>query len=434
MANRKKLPNKKIFTRKKRTGSRSRRKRQATFLFFALLLTIVVLSSIIIYAVFIFPKFLSINIENDLITSFKPVYHGKFSNLVMIKLTKMPDKETEKEFYSLVKEKYSLNVRFEKIDSSERGGIQKISFYQGDNEYEGIDNIFIFWNDSLDMQDIINKYSLNERIKKEYKKKQKSNNKETLKIIEHENDQYEKLEKESGTSYKYCRFEKSDNISAKSRIAIIIDDVGYDYVSAYDFLTLGFPVTFSVIPELSLSYKFYSLFDKYHYPLILHIPMEPVKGRQYVEKSAITSDMTDQEIKNRIKYYIGKYPHIIGANNHMGSKAIADVRIMSALIKELKDENKIWIDSRTTSYTASGQAAAKYNIKYYERDVFLDNNSDRISIRKSMDELISEARQKGYAVGIGHVQTKELVSVLKEYHDKKESLGIEFVPLNRLEL
>ena len=49
-----------------------------------------------------------------------------------------------------------------------------------------------------------------------------------------------------------------------------------------------------------------------------------------------------------------------------------------------------------------------------------------------MDQLIKEAKQKGSAIGIGHIQTKNLVPVLKEYYNKRDELGIEFVPLKLL--
>ena len=70
--------------------------------------------------------------------------------------------------------------------------------------------------------------------------------------------------------------------------------------------------------------------------------------------------------------------------------------------------------------------------EYFERDVFLDNSKNINEIRKAMDLLIKEANQKGYAVGIGHIQTRELAQVLKEYYNKKEQLGVEFVPLKKL--
>ena len=50
-----------------------------------------------------------------------------------------------------------------------------------------------------------------------------------------------------------------------------------------------------------------------------------------------------------------------------------------------------------------------------------------------MNMLIREARKKGSAIGIGHVQTVELVTVLKEYYNKRDELGIEFVPLRKLQ-
>jgi polysaccharide deacetylase 2 family uncharacterized protein YibQ len=116
----------------------------------------------------------------------------------------------------------------------------------------------------------------------------------------------------------------------------------------------------------------------------------------------------------------------------MGSKSVTDKRLMNILLNELSKKNMFWLDSMTNINTVSKEIASNYNLQFFERNVFLDNEKDYNSIKKAVETLINEAKIKGYAIGIGHAQTKLLAPVLKEYFLKSNELSIKFVPLKSL--
>lgn len=390
-------------------------------LFFSFI--ILILAVLIFYTFFIFPDALNKKMKKDLIEIYKPIISDDSKNILVLKVNKKPDIELQKKTFRIIQQKYGLAIKFDKIRSNDDSGINKITFYKNNNKFNDLKPIYIFWDENLiipeeiipESEAVVKKEYNYEKIEEKRKKEKK-----------------EELKKPDIKQFKHVTYEKSRVVIDKPKIAIVIDDVGYSYNSTYDFLSLGFPITFALIPEMKDSDKFYSLFKEYDYEMILHIPMEPLKGKQYVEKNAIYSDMPEELIKNMIKGYLKEYPDVIGANNHMGSKVMTDARAMNVILNELSLNDKLWLDSMTNINTISKEVAALHNLSYYERDVFLDNSKNITEIRKSMNELIKEAKKKGKAIGIGHIQTKELVIVLKEYYNNRYELGVEFVPLSKL--
>lgn len=61
----------------------------------------------------------------------------------------------------------------------------------------------------------------------------------------------------------------------RPRVAIIMDDLGYDIQAARALLKLGFPVTFSVLPNVPYAFSTASLAHENGREVLLHIPMEP---------------------------------------------------------------------------------------------------------------------------------------------------------------
>ena len=49
-----------------------------------------------------------------------------------------------------------------------------------------------------------------------------------------------------------------------------------------------------------------------------------------------------------------------------------------------------------------------------------------------MVTLIKIAKRRGYAIGIGHLQSDVLIKVLKEYYSRSNELSIEFVGIHSI--
>lgn len=450
-----KAPAKKI---KAKTKSKVKRKagnnwfRIAGYIIFGI--TVSLLLSLLFYLLFLFPTRLNGRIRSELISIYSPIVYDESEKLLILKLAERPPFALQDEAYSKIREDYGLELRFEKIFSRKNKGINRLTIYKGGEQVQDTGEIYIYWDREIERTTMI---SLNKERKESLVKREESAplEKREVEVKREKSAPIKRSEKKESTDYEQIeekrRSEKKDRVVKHStfkvvpnrskekpfyseaiRIAIVIDDVGYSYNSTYDFLTLGFPVTFALIPGVEESDKFYDVISRAGYDLMLHLPMEPEKGREYVENHAILTGMSESEVAVRLRSFLERYPAVIGVNNHMGSKAVSDARVMNTIIGELSRHNKFWLDSMTTLETVSKEMASLHHVEYFERDAFLDNKKDVASIRASMERLIKEARQRGYGIGIGHIQTANLALVLKEYYSRRHELGIEFVPLREL--
>ena len=216
----------------------------------------------------------------------------------------------------------------------------------------------------------------------------------------------------------------------KAMIAIVIDDVGNNGAAPRVIEELGFPVTASVLPHLQFSAQDAGELDRGNVQVILHLPLEPLNEKT-MEKSTILTSMDDATIRQILDSALADLGCAKGISNHQGSKATEDARTMSIIFSELKKKNLYYLDSFVTPKSICRQGAVAAGIRFAQRDVFLDNESDPARIRAQLARLMRKARLQGSAIGIGH-DRKNTLEVLKEDMPKMAQEGYTFVFLSDL--
>ena len=190
------------------------------------------------------------------------------------------------------------------------------------------------------------------------------------------------------------------------RIAIIIDDLGYDRKIAKKFISLHAPITFSILPYSPYRKTISRLAHENGLDTMLHLPMEPMEypGVNPGPGTLLNSMSPDQLIR-QLEKDLDEVPDIKGVNNHMGSKMTAESSQMYQIFSVLKKKGLFFIDSRTTAQTLCKPSARLFQIPFAQRDVFLDHRQDPAFIRRQLKELVRIAQQHGQAIGIGHPHT-----------------------------
>jgi len=201
----------------------------------------------------------------------------------------------------------------------------------------------------------------------------------------------------------------------RSRVAIIIDDLGYDPDIALSFIQLNLPLSLSVLPCAPFTDLIVREATEKGSELILHLPMEP-KHYPSVNPGpgALFLSMEEQEILRMLDQDLEDIPGVRGVNNHMGSSFTENREKMLIVLKELKKRNLFYIDSRTTSDTVGFKLARDIGLLAAKRSVFLDNDLAPKAIKIQLERLLSMARHSGFAIGIGHPH-KETLKILREY-------------------
>jgi polysaccharide deacetylase 2 family uncharacterized protein YibQ len=205
------------------------------------------------------------------------------------------------------------------------------------------------------------------------------------------------------------------------RVAIIIDDMGYDRSMAEKFLDLDAVLTFSILPHSPLQKRIAYAAQKKGVEILLHLPMEPLEYPKVDPgPGTLLTTMTPDELIRQLEEDIDAVPFAKGVNNHMGSRLTAESSQLYQVFSVLKQKGLFFIDSRTTAESVARPSARLFQIPFAQRDVFLDNSQDAESIRGQIRQLIAIANRNGQAVGIAHPHRitynvlREMLPELKE--------------------
>lgn len=215
------------------------------------------------------------------------------------------------------------------------------------------------------------------------------------------------------------------------KLVFVIDDMGHtiDHLDLLD--RLGGQVTYAILPFLKHS----SFFDQYSLQtqaeVILHLPMESIKGT-IPGPGLILGSMSDESVQELIRRELDSLPHASGVNNHMGSKGTSDRHMMNLILREFRGRGLFFLDSMTTPDSVTRDTARGLNYpSVLKRDVFFDNVDEPEKIREQVRLLASIAKLRGYAVGIGHYRQNTL-QVLNEEIPRLKKEGFEIVHLRDL--
>ena len=215
-------------------------------------------------------------------------------------------------------------------------------------------------------------------------------------------------------------------------IVLVIDDFGYRNDSISDgFLELPVPITCAVLPGHNQSSRFAKKAINAGKEVIVHMPMQSAITSSGEDEFKLKIGMTSEEIEWRLNEALNEIPEAVGINNHQGSKATTDGKVMAVVASVLKNKNKFFLDSRTSSKTVGENTMRSVGVPTARRHIFLDNDLSIENISKQLDKLVTVAEKKGLAIGIGHVKGNTL-KVLEEEIPALVEQGFEFKFLSQV--
>jgi polysaccharide deacetylase 2 family uncharacterized protein YibQ len=223
------------------------------------------------------------------------------------------------------------------------------------------------------------------------------------------------------------------NRGATKTLIFVIDDAGNNYVQLEPFLKLPFSLTIAVLPDLSYSEKDAKAVIAAGKELILHQPMQAIGG-QNPGPGALTIGMGADEVRSIIEANLATVPGAVGMNNHMGSAATSDLSLMEEVTAVAKARGIYYLDSLTVSDSAVPIAARREGIRYWERSVFLDNSTDRVSIVRAVEDGKRLAAKNGSAIMIGHVWSADLAQTLMDLYPRLVEEGFSLSTISRFML
>ncbi len=217
------------------------------------------------------------------------------------------------------------------------------------------------------------------------------------------------------------------------RLALVIDDMGEDVGFAQGLAALDVPVVFSIWPDSGSREAVLRIAKARGREILIHLPMQP-KGYPKVDpgKHPLLVTMTAEQVQAGVMRATERVPGAIGVNNHMGSQFTENSFGMHAALLAMQERGLFFLDSRTTAETVGSREAQRIGLRFYKRDVFLDNEQNVSAILHQLRKAEALARTKGQAIAIGHPHPETLMAIKQWLRDKDE--GVRVVPLSTLPL
>lgn len=215
------------------------------------------------------------------------------------------------------------------------------------------------------------------------------------------------------------------------RIAIIIDDLGYGLALGERALDLPGPVAYAVLPATPRGKTLADKARAIGKDVLLHLPLQSANVEQPDEPGGLRLDMTRGQFADTFSEAFTSVPHVVGINSHRGSLLTRHPGHMAWLMEEIRSRGELFfVDSYTTHESIALDLAREAGVPAVRRDVFLDPDRSPGTVEREFARLKKLARQRGFAIGIGHPYPRTL-TVLENELPKLEDEGFELVSISR---
>lgn len=185
-------------------------------------------------------------------------------------------------------------------------------------------------------------------------------------------------------------------------VAIIIDDMGYHEKIGLELLALPLNLTFSFLPAAPFTPALEEQAFQTGRVVLLHLPMEPKSKEWDPGQGALLTGQNRQEQKRLFAQNLQAVPHAVGINNHMGSLYTENRGLMEELMELVGAQGLFYVDSFTTAASQGLAAAQAAEVPAARRHIFLDNVHSPDKVCEQLEQLVTSAEEKGWAIGIGH--------------------------------
>lgn len=216
-------------------------------------------------------------------------------------------------------------------------------------------------------------------------------------------------------------------LTGKPKLVLIIDDIAVKE-HADMVRSIGLRVTPSIFPatrthpdtpQIARGFEFF----------MIHLPMQAQHfGRPEIGTLNIGDSF--ESILARMQKVRADFPRAKFINNHTGSKFTSDAESMIKAYEAFERTGFFFVDSRTVASSVVAKVAKKYGKPYIARDVFLDDDTAKSSVKKRLKEAVELAKKRGFAIAIGHPK-KNTIDAIKESKNGLLS-EVEVVYLNEL--
>jgi uncharacterized protein len=218
--------------------------------------------------------------------------------------------------------------------------------------------------------------------------------------------------------------------SRHPRVAIVFEHAGASLAEVQPIYAMRRPFALGIFPHMRYSAQIARDAASRGLVPMLHLPMEsnnpadlgPVGGIVWVR-------MNDAQIARVVEGDLDSVPGVVGVDNHGGSRATQDPRVVHAALAVVKARGLWFEENRNSPRSVAMEVAHELGLRALRVDSYLDQPPDGIA--RKLRGLIVTAQRQGWAVGVGHIATGT-PQVVRRFLPEFDAAGVEIVPLTQL--
>ncbi len=215
--------------------------------------------------------------------------------------------------------------------------------------------------------------------------------------------------------------------TAHPRVALIFDHAGASLAELAPIYAMHEPFGLGIFPNMRYSAEIARTAAARGLTPMLHLPLEPnhpgdlgpVTGTVWVR-------MTDPEIARVVERDLDSVPGVVAVSNHAGSRATADRRVMTVVLRTIKARGLWFNENPETPRSIVRDVARQLGVPIVVTGTYLDIPPDHIA--EQVRALIAEAKLRGSVVAAAHVATGA-PAVIQHMLPEFRKAGIVFVPV-----
>ena len=215
------------------------------------------------------------------------------------------------------------------------------------------------------------------------------------------------------------------------RVAVVIDGMGNDLLSARDLMRLPFPVAVAVVPFRPFSREVAESAHRRGRDVLLCLPVEALDDDGGREAEVLRASDPPNQVIQVVDRSFANVPHVIGVTFPMGARFVEDPVGMRLVLERLRQRGLFLLDDGSAPRGAARRVAESLGVPEITRGLWLDQTVDEAAVRGQLQALVAAAKSGRTAVGIGHPHGAT-VAALRGFDETARREGVEIVALSTL--
>jgi uncharacterized protein len=229
------------------------------------------------------------------------------------------------------------------------------------------------------------------------------------------------------------QYAATDATAKPARVALLLRGIGRNDQDAADAIgSLPSAVSLGFWPYAQSGQRLASRAREKGHEVIVQVPLEPA---DYPASSAgpdtLLTTAAPEQNAERLQAVLKRFEGHSGVTNLMGGKMLHAKGPLKIVMEDIKARGLLYVGESNNSHGTAREVAKEINLRFGAADVLIDAQPAPEAIDKALARLVSIARQRGSAIGIGSANVVTVQQV-HEWSDTLAAQGITLVPVGVL--